>query len=200
MTAARSSAISLATLADDLPLVKRDGGFVRAGAIASARRGPRSARREPPRHRRHAGGLRRGDRRPSAQDQAQQLSRLLHRDAAGAGRGAAQAPVQRALHPSPDDGRRAALHDERPNRSRGEDRVRRRPGARPRTRGLRPAAAGLHRRGRSPARVRRGAGRNRRRRGPRRACGRSGTGRGPSSTPRSPSRSSAGAILSWRPR
>ncbi len=86
------------TLADDLPLIKRDGGFVRAGASAAARRSPRAARREPARHRRDAGVLRRGDGRPAAQDQAQQLSRLLHRDAAGAGRGAAQG--RRSTRPS----------------------------------------------------------------------------------------------------
>ena len=79
-----------ATLADDLPLVKRDGGFVRAGASPPLDEARALARREPPRHRRDAGLLRRGDGRPAAQDQAQQRSRLLHRDAAGAGRGAAQ--------------------------------------------------------------------------------------------------------------
>ena len=77
-------------LADDLPLVKRDGGFVRAGALVSLDEARSLRDAEPSRHRRHAGGLRRGDRRPAAQDQAQQFPRLLHRDAAGAGRGAAQ--------------------------------------------------------------------------------------------------------------
>ena len=60
------------------------------GRARLPRRSPEPARRKPPRHRRHAGGLRRGDRRQAAQDQAQQFPRLLHRDAAGAGRGAAQ--------------------------------------------------------------------------------------------------------------
>ena len=89
---------SQATLADDLPLVRRDGGFVRAGRSAGARRGARLARREPPRDRRDAGRLRRGDRRPAAQDQAQQRARLFRRDAAGAGRDAAQG--RRSTRPS----------------------------------------------------------------------------------------------------
>ena len=74
--------------------------------------------------------LRRGDRRPAAQDPAQQFPRLLHRDAAGAGRGAPQTAAQRDLHPSPDHGRGAALHHQRARRARGEDRLGRRPGAR----------------------------------------------------------------------
>ena len=41
-----------AALADELPLFKRDGGFVRAGYDAGARRGARAARRIPPGDRR----------------------------------------------------------------------------------------------------------------------------------------------------
>ena len=87
--------------------------------------------------------LRRRERRQAAQDPAQQLPRLLHRGAAGAGRGAPEGAAERDLHPSPDDGRRAALHDQRARRPRGEDRLRRRPGADARARGLRAAAPGL---------------------------------------------------------
>ncbi len=85
-------------LAEDLPLDKRDGGFVRAGASGAARRGAALARRKPARRRRDAGALRRGSGDAPAQDQAQQFPRLLHRDAAGAGRGAAEG--RRTARPS----------------------------------------------------------------------------------------------------
>ena len=52
-----------AALADELPHLKRDGGFVRAGYDAGARRGARAARRIAPRDRGAAGALRRDDRR-----------------------------------------------------------------------------------------------------------------------------------------
>ena len=180
-------------LADDLPLVKRDGGFVRAGACR-ARRGARSARREPARDRRDAGALRGGDRRPAAQDQAQQLPRLLHRDAAGAGRGAAEAAAERDLHPSPDDGGGAALHHQRAHRARSQDRLGRRPRARARARRLRAASPGVPRRGRRLARA--SAPRSPRSTSRRRwrSWRRSATGRARSSTPRSPSVSRAAAI------
>ena len=50
---------SRAALADDLPLLKRDGGFVRAGFEPALDELRALARREPPRHRRPAGRLRR---------------------------------------------------------------------------------------------------------------------------------------------
>ena len=84
-----------------------------ARRVAGARRGPRLARPKPPRHRRTSGVIRGAGRRQAAQDQAQQLSRLLHRNAAGGGRDAAQSPAQFDLHPSPDDGGRHALHHQR---------------------------------------------------------------------------------------
>ena len=129
-TAARSSAILQSTLADDLPLLKRDGGFVRAGAAPALDEARAPARRKPPRHRRAAGVLRRAGGSEAAQDQAQQLSRLLHRNPAGGGRDAAQSPAQRDLHPSPDDGGRDALHHQRARRPRGAHRLGGRPGAR----------------------------------------------------------------------
>ena len=46
-------------LAEQLPLIKRDGGFVREGYEARTRREPESARRLAPRRRRDAGALRR---------------------------------------------------------------------------------------------------------------------------------------------
>ena len=82
-----------ATLADDLPLVKRDGGFVRPGASPALDEARSAARRKPPRHRRIAGLLRRARGGEAAQDQAQQFSRLLHRNAAGAGETLLKAPL-----------------------------------------------------------------------------------------------------------
>ena len=124
-----------AALADDVPLLKRDGNFVRPGYHAELDE-MRALRDQ---SRRVIAGLqmqlRRGDRRPLAQDQAQQRARLFHRgerrkrlgpDRHGRGEG--------ALHPSPDHGERHALHDDGARRSGDEDRQRRRPGARRRTR------------------------------------------------------------------
>ena len=68
-----------AALGDELPLMKRDGGFVRDGYDARARRDARIARRVAPRHRRAAGALRRRHRRQDAQDPAQQRARLFRR-------------------------------------------------------------------------------------------------------------------------
>ncbi len=100
-----------ASLADDLPLVKRDGGFCAAEpgpCRRSTRRARYGCRPKPPasyrsssrRHTAEQAGVR------AAQDQAgQQLSRLLYPVAASGGRDAAQSPAQFDLHPSPDDGR-----------------------------------------------------------------------------------------------
>ena len=146
-----------------------------------------------------AGGLRRANWGEAAQDQTQQLPRLLHRDAAGGGRDAAQAAAQRDLRPSPDDGRRHALLDRRARRARGKDRLGRRPGAAlelgaferlrlaclaegERLRSFAAALAEIDVAAASPS-LRSGA-----------------TGRGRWSTIRSPSASRAGAIRSWRRR
>ena len=58
------------TLAEDLPLLKRDGGFVRPGVIAALDEALSSARPEPARDRRIAGVLRRRGGRETAEDQA----------------------------------------------------------------------------------------------------------------------------------
>ena len=68
-----------AALADDLPLLKRDGGFVRQGYDAALDEARGAARRKPPGHRLAAGALRRGDRHPLAEDPAQQRARLFRR-------------------------------------------------------------------------------------------------------------------------
>ena len=71
------------------------------------------------------------DRHPRAADQAQPHARLFRRGAAGRrGEELLKAPLQRHLHPPPDHGRRDALLDRRARRARGQDRLRRRPGAR----------------------------------------------------------------------
>ena len=150
----------------------RARGRVRAArGLGRARRGAEPARRKPPRHCRAAGDLRRAGGSQATQDQAQQFSRLLHRNPAGGGRNASQGPAQFDLHPSPDNGRGDALHHQRAGRPRGAHRLRRRPRARARTRSVRTPSPGVPRRGRPPARLWRGAGRDRRRRRARRTCG-----------------------------
>ena len=89
-------------LADELPAFRRDGGFVRAGYRAGARRSARAARRIAPRHRRAAGALRRDDRHPLAENPAQQCARLFRRRHRAARRQADERAAQRDLHPSPD--------------------------------------------------------------------------------------------------
>ena len=73
------ASISTARSADELPLLKRDGGFVRAGydAELDEMRALRDA--VAPRDRRHGARPDRGDRHPLAEDPAQQCARLLHR-------------------------------------------------------------------------------------------------------------------------
>ena len=146
------------TLADDLPLLKRDGGFVRANALPALD----EARR-----------LRDESRRVIAEMQASYAEqagvrqlKIKHNNflgyyietPAGGGRDAPESPAQRDLHPSPDDGRRDALHHQRARRLGGAHRVFGRPGARARTRRLRAPPPGLPRRKRTLARLRRGAG------------------------------------------
>ena len=69
----------LAALADELPLFKRDGGFVRAGYDAALDEIARAARRIAPGGRAAAGALRRRHRRQVAEDPAQQRARLFRR-------------------------------------------------------------------------------------------------------------------------
>ena len=89
-------------LADELPLFKRDGGFVRDGYQGRARRIPRVARRVPPGHRRASGALRRRHRREVAQDPPQQRARLFRRRHRAARRQADERAAERDLHPPPD--------------------------------------------------------------------------------------------------
>ena len=160
----RSRPSSRAALADELPLFKRDGGFVRAGydaALDEAR-----ALRDESRARRRgaAGALRRRDRRPRAQDPPQQRARLFRRGDGAARREAAGAAAQRDLHPPPDAGRPGALHHHRARRARGQDRQRRRPRARASS--SRSSSGWPPRSLAQPSRIkarRRGAGRARRR-------------------------------------
>ena len=78
------------------PLLARDGGLVRGGVSAGARRAAHLARREPPPRRRPGGALSRRDRRRHAQDPSQQPDRLLHRGADRArGQGTGRRFVQR---------------------------------------------------------------------------------------------------------
>ena len=126
--AALASAL-VAALADSLPHLKRDGGFVRDGYRADLD----EARKLRDDSRRVIAGLqariRRRDRHPRAQDQAQQRPRLFHRGRRQSRRQAAGRAAQRPLHPPPDAGQRLPLHHHRARRARGEDR-RRRPSAR----------------------------------------------------------------------
>ena len=96
---ARSAPRSSAALADELPLDKRDGGFVRAGLQRRTRRGAKLARRQPARHRRDAGALRGRSRRATLKIKHNNFLGYLHRDAAGRRRDAAEAPhAQTFIH------------------------------------------------------------------------------------------------------
>ena len=64
-------------LAEQLPLIKRDGGFIREGYEAASTRA--GCATPPPRRRRDAGALRRGYRHQGAQDPPQQRARLFRR-------------------------------------------------------------------------------------------------------------------------
>ena len=141
-----SRANSTRALAEQLPLMKRDGGFVREGYEPALDESAQSARRIPPRRRRDAGALCRRHRHQGAEDPAQQRARLFRRGHRAARRQADGAAAERDLHPSPDAGRAGALHDVRARRDRGQDRQCRRPRARARTGDLRAAV----RRWRSP--------------------------------------------------
>ena len=165
-----------------------------APATSRARRGARAARRIAPRHRRAAGALRRDDRRPRAENPAQQRARLFRRRHRPARREADGRAAQCDLHPSPDARRPGALHHHRAWRAGSQDRQRRRPRA--------GARAGDFR---SPRRERHGSergdqGGGRRARGGRRRGRRWRASRssaimcGPRSTTASPSPSPAAAI------
>ena len=160
-----------AILADDLPLSKRDGGFVRARLRRRPRRGARARPRFAPLHRRAAGPLRRRDRLPHAAHQAQRHARLFRRGAAGGRRGFPQTSLERDLRPPPDHGRLDALLEPRPRRARGEDRLGDRPLLKPRARHLRRPRC-TRRRARGPDRGGRRGGRGRRRHGGARRAGR----------------------------
>ena len=118
-----------AALADELPLFKRDGGFVRAGYLHGARRGYGAARRIPQGDRATASRLRRRNRCACAENPAQQRARLFRRGDGAARRQADDRAAQRTLHPPPDTGRPGPLHHHRTRRAGGEDRQRRRPRA-----------------------------------------------------------------------
>ena len=128
-------------LADELPLIKRDGGFVRAGyepALDEAR-----ALRDESRRVVAAMQARYADETgvKALEDPPQQRARLLRRGDRAARRQADVAAAERDLHPSPDAGRPGALHHLRARPDRSEDRQRRRPRARPRARDFREACA-----------------------------------------------------------
>ena len=160
-----------ATLADDLPLLKRDGGFVRSGVVVALD---------------EARSLRDESRRVIAELQASYADeagvrqlKIKHNNFLGYFIETPQAAGETLLKPPHNA---TFIHrqtmagamrftDQRAGRSRVAHRLRRRPGARARARGVRAPASGLRRRGRTPARLRRCAGRDRRRRRARRTRG-----------------------------
>ena len=117
-------------LAEQLPLIKRDGGFVREGYEPALDESPQSARRLAPGRRRDAGALRRRHRHQGPEDPPQQRARLFRRGHRAARRQADGAAAERDLHPSPDAGRPGPLHHLRTRRDRSQDRQCRRPRAR----------------------------------------------------------------------
>jgi DNA mismatch repair protein MutS len=129
-------------LGDELPLLKRDGGFVRVRA--SSRRSTRlRALRDDSRRviAGAAGALRRRNRLKTL--------KIKHNNVLGYFVEVPQAMPARTdagalegdLHPSPDHGGRHALHDDGTRRARSQDRQRRRPGAEDRARSLRRLSA-----------------------------------------------------------
>ena len=99
-----------AALDDELPLFKRDGGFVRAGydAALDEARALRKGTREviAALEARYA----ERDRRAHAESEAQQPARLFRRGAVAARRETSAAAAERDLHPPHDDGGPGALH------------------------------------------------------------------------------------------
>ncbi|MGY2915106.1 DNA mismatch repair ATPase MutS [Bradyrhizobium sp. USDA 3262] len=126
-------------LSEQLPLIKRDGGFVREGYEAAL---------DESRNLRDASRLvvaamqaryRRGHRHQDAEDPAQQCARIFRRGHRAARRQAVRAAAECDLHPSPDAGRAGPLHHRRARRDRSQDRQCRRARAQSRTRDLRAA-------------------------------------------------------------
>ena len=117
-------------LAEQLPLIKRDGGFVREGyePALDETRSLRDASRlvVAAMQARYADdtGIK------GAEDPAQQRARLFRRGHRAARRQADGAAAECDLHPSPDAGRAGALHHVRARRDRGQDRQCRRARAR----------------------------------------------------------------------
>ena len=141
-----------AALADELPLFKRDGGFVREGYEAALDES-RALRDESRKvvaqlQARYADESRRA----RAQDQAQQRARLFRRGHGAARRQAVRGAAERDLHPPPDARRPGALHHHRTRRTGGQDRERRRPRARARAGDFRAAFCIGRRRERRPSR------------------------------------------------
>ena len=128
-------------LADDLPHLKRDGGFIRAGYQRRSRCGAPPARRQPRGHGRARSPIRRGHRHQVAEGPPQQHPRLFHRGDAAQRQADAVAALERHVPPSPDDGQRRALHNPRTGRDRRPDRVGQRARAQSRTGDFRRARA-----------------------------------------------------------
>ena len=151
-----------AGLAAELPAFKRDGGFVRDGYDA-ALDDTRALRDE---SRRVVAALQAryadDDRRPRPENPPQQRARLFRRGDRPARRQAARGAAHRDLHPPADARRPGALYLHRARRTGSQDRQRRRPRARPRTRDFRDAVECGHGAERADQAMRRGAGRARR--------------------------------------
>ncbi len=152
-----------AALADELPLLKRDGGFVREDydGELDEMRGLRDASRR----------VILGLERDLIEETGIRSLKIRHNNVLGYyievtanhqaimnGSDEAKAP----LHPPPDHGERDALHDHGAGGAGDQDRQRRRPGADHRTRRLRPAGGRDRRQRRRHPRRRRGARRARR--------------------------------------
>ena len=142
-----------AALDDELPYLKRDGGFVRPGydpALDELR-----ALRDESRRVIAALQARYADarRRPRVEGQAQQRARLFRRGRRAAWRQADGATAQCDLHPSPDPRRPGALHHRGAWRTRGQDRQRGRPRSRHRDRDVRTARPERSRPTRRPSRT-----------------------------------------------
>ena len=142
-------------LAEQLPLIKRDGGFIREGyePALDESRNLRDASRlvVAAMQARYADdtGIK------ALEDPPQQRARLFRRGDRAARRQADGAAAECDLHPSPDAGRTGSLHHVRTRRDRGQDRQCRRPRARAGTGNLR--AALRHGAGRQRRSARRGA-------------------------------------------
>ena len=126
-------------LAEQLPLIKRDGGFVREGyeAALDETRNLRDASRlvVAAMQARYADD----DRRQGPEDPPQQCAGLFRRGHRAARRQTDGAAVECDLHPSPDAGGTDPLHHRRTRRDRSQDRQCRRPRARAGTGNLRAA-------------------------------------------------------------